>query len=43
MRDLKELAQHLGVDETCAAFIAELAYISGLVTIEADDKILPTH
>ena len=43
VRDLKELAQHLGVDETCAAFIAELAYISGLVTIEADDKILPTH
>ncbi|MEY3894434.1 MAG: hypothetical protein RIR78_1212, partial [Actinomycetota bacterium] len=39
VRDLKVLANHLGVDATCAAFIAEVAYLSGLVTIDADDSI----
>ncbi|MEN9687685.1 MAG: hypothetical protein RL381_697 [Actinomycetota bacterium] len=43
VRDLKDLALHLGVDESCAAFVAEVSYLSGLLTIEADDKILPTH
>jgi Helicase conserved C-terminal domain len=43
VRELKELAAHLGVEEVCAAFIAEVSYMAGLVTIEADDKILPTH
>jgi hypothetical protein len=43
VRDLKELSLHLGVDESCAAFIAEVAYLSGLLTIDPDDKILPTH
>ncbi len=42
VRELKELALHLGVDESCAAFIAEVAYVAGLLTIEADDRILPT-
>lgn len=42
VRDLKVLATHLGVETTCAAFIAEVAYLSGLVTIDADDRILPT-
>jgi hypothetical protein len=42
VRELKELSLHLGVDEVCAAFIAEVAYVAGLLTIEADDKILPT-
>ena len=41
VRELKELSLHLGVDEVCAAFIAEVAYVAGLLTIEADDKILP--
>jgi hypothetical protein len=42
VRDLKVLSTHLGVDTSCAAFIAEVAYLSGLVTIDADDRILPT-
>ena len=43
VRDLKELSTHLGVDESCTAFVAEVAYLSGLLTIDPDDKILPTH
>ena len=43
VRDLKELSLHLGVDESCTAFVAEVAYLSGLLTIDPDDKILPTH
>jgi hypothetical protein len=43
VRDLKAAAQHLGVDENCAAFVAELVYLHGLVVIDADDRILPTH
>jgi len=43
VRDLKATAEHLGVDENCTAFVAELVYLSGLVVIDADDRILPTH
>jgi len=43
VRDLKSAAQHLGVDENCAAFVAELVYLSGLVVLDADDQVLPTH
>ena len=43
VRDLKELSLHLGVDESYTAFVAEVAYLSGLLTIDPDDKILPTH
>ena len=43
VRDLKELSLHLGVDESCTAFVAEVAYLAGLLTIDPDDKILPTH
>ena len=43
VRDLRELSAHLGVSETCASFVIEVAYISGLVTIDPDDRILPTH
>ena len=43
VRDIKELSLHLGVDESCTAFVAEVAYLSGLLTIDPDDKILPTH
>ena len=43
VRDLKAAAEHLGVGEDCAAFIAELVYLGGLVVIDADDRILPTH
>jgi hypothetical protein len=42
VRDLKALALHIGVDESCAAFVAELCYISALLTIDPDDRILPT-
>jgi len=42
VRDLKRSAQHLGISESCAAFVAELLYIAGLVVIDTDDQILPT-
>ena len=42
VRDLKRIAEHLGVDETCAGFIAELCYLGGLLVIDPDDQILPT-
>ncbi|MEY4280270.1 MAG: hypothetical protein RL313_533, partial [Actinomycetota bacterium] len=41
-RDLKSISTHLGVDEACAAFVAEIAYLAGLLTIDPDDRILPT-
>ena len=43
IRDLKEAAQHLGITEGCAAFVAELSYLSGLVAVDADDTIAPTN
>ena len=43
VRDLKACAEHLGVEESCAAFVAELVYLSGLVTIDSDERVLPTH
>jgi hypothetical protein len=43
VRDLRELSNHLGVEVECASFIVEVAYISGLVTIDPDDRILPTN
>jgi hypothetical protein len=42
VRDLKKTAEHLGVDEDLAAFIAELAFLAGLISIEGDDRILPS-
>ena len=42
VRDLKQSAEHLGVDENCAAFVAEILFLSGLVVIDGDDSILPT-
>jgi len=42
VRDLKKASEHLGVDEVCAAFIAELAYLAGIVNVEADGRILPS-
>jgi hypothetical protein len=43
VRDLRDLSTHLGVDVECASFVIEVAYISGLVTIDPDDRILPTN
>ena len=42
VRDLKRIAEHMGVDEVCAGFVAELCYLSGLVVVDPDDQILPT-
>jgi hypothetical protein len=42
VRDLKRIAEHLGVDEACAGFVAELCYLGGLVVVDPDDQILPT-
>jgi len=43
VRDLKILSTHLGVDESCTAFVAELAYLASLISIDADDRILPSN
>jgi len=43
VRDLKIISNHLGVDESCTAFIAELAFLASLVSIDADDRILPSN
>ena len=42
VRDLRDLSAHLGVEEECVAFVAEIAYASGLVVVDHDDRILPT-
>ena len=41
VRDLKKTSEHLGVAEDETAFIAELAYQIGILTIEPDGRILP--
>jgi hypothetical protein len=43
VRDLKIISTHLGVDESCTAFVAELAYLASLISIDADDRILPSN
>ena len=43
VRDLRDLALHLGISEECAAFVIEVNYLAGLLTIDSDDRILPTH
>lgn len=43
VRELRTMATHLGIDETCTAFVAELAYLAGLVVIDSDDRIIPTN
>lgn len=43
VRDLKIISNHLGVDESCTAFITELAYLTSLISIDADDRILPSN
>lgn len=41
VRDLRKAAEHLGVDENCTAFVAELCYLQGLLAIEGDGRVLP--
>jgi len=43
VRDLKIISTHLGVDESCTAFVVELAYLASLISIDADDRILPSN
>ena len=43
VRDLKIISNHLGVDESCTAFITELAYLSSLISFDADDRIMPSN
>ena len=43
IRDLKRSADHLGVEENCVAFVAEVLYLAGLIVIDTDDQILPTN
>ena len=43
VRDLKVISNHLGVDESCTAFITELAYLSSLISFDADDRIMPSN
>jgi hypothetical protein len=43
IRDLKRSADHLGIDENCVAFVAEVLYLGGLIVIDTDDQILPTN
>ena len=42
VRDLKQTAEHLGVDEQCAAFVCEILFLAGLIVVDGDDRILPT-
>jgi len=42
VRDLKRIALHLGIEENCVGFIAELCYLAGLVVTDPDDQVLPT-
>jgi len=41
VRDLKKATEHLGVEEAFVAFLSESAYQLGILTIEADGRILP--
>lgn len=43
VRDLKGISAHIGIDENCSAFIAEISYLAGLLTIDGDDRILPSN
>ena len=43
VRDLKILSTHLGVDESCTAFITELAYLASLISFDAQDRIMPSN
>lgn len=43
VRDLRDLALHLGISEECTAFVIEVNYLAGLLTIDSDDRVLPTH
>ena len=42
IRDLKRTSEHLGIDEVCTGFVAEVLYLAGLIVIDTDDQILPT-
>ena len=43
VRDLKIIATHLGLDESCTAFVTELAYLASLISFDASDRIMPSN
>ena len=43
VRDLKIIATHLGLDESCTAFIVELAYLASLISVDATNRIMPSN
>ena len=43
VRDLKIIANHLGLDESCTAFVTELAYLASLISFDASDRIMPSN
>jgi len=43
VRDLKIITTHLGIDESCTAFIVELAYLASLISIDATNRIMPSN
>ena len=42
VRDLKRTSEHLGIESDAAAFVAEIAYLAGLIVVDVDDSIVPT-
>lgn len=43
VRDLRRFALALDIDEACAAFIAESAFVIGLIGVQLDEQIMPTN
>ncbi|MDO8645472.1 MAG: helicase-associated domain-containing protein [Candidatus Planktophila sp.] len=43
VRDLKIIATHLGLEESCTAFIVELAYLASLISIDPTNRIMPSN
>ena len=43
VRDLKIIATHLGLEESCTAFIVELAYLASLISVDAANRIMPSN
>jgi hypothetical protein len=43
VRDLKKASAHLGIEDPFTAFLAEISYQIGIITVEADTRIIPTN
>lgn len=42
VRDLKKASEHLGTEDIFTAFLAEISYQAGIITIEGDGRIIPS-